>query len=158
MKSHGAGFLFAIAGILSVLALPMNPLVIFNIIEPNEIGSLRTIGWIFWTIGIILVILPYYYIYYRKEENLMERGIYAIVRHPLYLGWILGIFVATVFLYQHWLFVAIGIPGTASVYLIARHEERSNLEKFGDDYKRYMQKVPRMNFLLGIIRLLRRKS
>jgi protein-S-isoprenylcysteine O-methyltransferase Ste14 len=157
MKSHGAGFLFAIAGILSVLALPMNPLVIFNIIEPNEIGSLRTIGWIFWTIGIILVILPYYYIYYRKEENLMDRGIYAIVRHPLYLGWILGIFVATAFLYQHWLFVAVGIPGIASVYLIAMYEERSNIQKFGDDYKRYMQKVPRMNFLAGVIRLLRRK-
>jgi len=30
--------------------------------------------------------------------------------------------------------------------------------KFGDDYKRYMQKVPRMNFMLGIIRLLRRKK
>jgi protein-S-isoprenylcysteine O-methyltransferase Ste14 len=157
MKSHGVGFLFAIAGILSVLALPMNPLVILNIIEPNDIGSLRTIGWIFWAIGIILVILPYYYIYYRKEENLMDRGIYAIVRHPLYLGWILGIFVATAFLYQHWLFVAIGIPGTASVYFIARYEERSNLDKFGDDYKRYMQKVPRMNFLAGVIRLLRRK-
>jgi protein-S-isoprenylcysteine O-methyltransferase Ste14 len=157
MKSHGAGFLFAIAGILSVLALPMNPLVIFNIIEPNEIGSLRTIGWIFWTIGIILVILPYYYIYYRKEENLMDRGIYAIVRHPLYLGWILGIFVATAFLYQHWLFVAVGIPGIASVYLIAMYEERSNIQKFGDDYKRYMQKVPRMNFLAGVIRFLRRK-
>ena len=157
MKSHGAGFLFAIAGILSVLALPMNPLVIFNIIEPNEIGSLRTIGWIFWTIGIILVILPYYYIYYRKEENLMNRGIYAIVRHPLYLGWILGIFVATAFLYQHWLFVAVGIPGIASVYLIAMYEERSNIQKFGDDYKRYMQKVPRMNFLAGVIRFLRRK-
>ena len=158
MKSNGVGFLFAIASILSVLALPMNPLVILNIIEPNDIGSLRTLGWIFWVIGIILVILPYYYIYYRKEENLMDRGIYAIVRHPLYLGWILGIFVATAFLYQHWLFFAIGIPGIASVFLIARHEERSNIEKFGEDYKRYMQKVPRMNFLLGVIRLLRRKS
>jgi protein-S-isoprenylcysteine O-methyltransferase Ste14 len=158
MKSHGAGFLFATASILSVLALPFNPLVILNIIEPNDSEALRTLGWIFWTIGIILVILPYYHIYYRKEENLMDRGIYAIVRHPLYLGWIIGIFVATAFLYQHWVFVAIGIPGAACVYLIARHEERSNIEKFGDDYKLYMQRVPRMNFLAGIIRLLRRKS
>jgi len=30
--------------------------------------------------------------------------------------------------------------------------------KFGDDYKRYMQRVPRMNFILGIIRLLRKKE
>jgi protein-S-isoprenylcysteine O-methyltransferase Ste14 len=33
-----------------------------------------------------------------------------------------------------------------------REEEQSNIEKFGDAYKRYMQVVPRANFLLGIIR------
>lgn len=37
-------------------------------------------------------------------------------------------------------------------------EEQMSIEKFGDDYKRYMQKVPRMNLLLGVTRLVRRKS
>ena len=157
MKSHGVGFLFFIASILSVLAFPCNPLVVLKVIEPNDIELLRYIGWIFWTIGIILVILPYYYLFYRKVENLIDGGIYAIVRHPLYLGWILSIFVATVLLYQHWVFWAIGIPGVASVYLIARQEEHFNIEKFGDDYKLYMRKVPRMNFLVGVIRLLQRR-
>ena len=158
MKSHGVGFLFFIASILSVLAFPCNPLVVLKVIEPNDIELLRYIGWIFWTIGIILVILPYYYLFYRKVENLIDGGIYAIVRHPLYLGWILSIFVATVFLYQHWVFLAIGIPGVASIYLIARQEEHLNIEKFGDDYKLYMRKVPSMNFLVGVIRLLRRQE
>jgi|GEM_PF-5290825 len=35
--------------------------------------------------------------------------------------------------------------------------DKHELEKFGDDYKHYMQKVSRINFLLGIIRQLRRK-
>jgi len=73
----------------------------------------------------------------------------------MYLGWILSIFVATIFLYQHWLFVIIAIPGIASVYLISRQEEHLNVERFGDDYKRYMQVVPRMNLLVGVIRLVR---
>ena len=157
MKSHGVGFLFFIASILSVLAFPCNPLVILKVIEPNDIELLRYIGWILWTIGIILVILPYYYLFYRKVENLIDDGIYAIVRHPLYLGWILSVFVATVFLYQHWVFLIIGIPGVASVYLIARQEEYFNIEKFGDGYKLYMRKVPRMNLVVGVIRLLRRR-
>ena len=43
-------------------------------------------------------------------------------------------------------------------YLEAVKEEERLLVKFGDGYKRYMQKVPRMNFILGIIRLLQRKK
>ena len=39
-----------------------------------------------------------------------------------------------------------------------REAEENLIVKFGDDYKRYMEKVPRMNFILGIIRLLRRKK
>jgi len=34
----------------------------------------------------------------------------------------------------------------------------SNPHIAGDDYKRYMQKVPRMNFVVGLIRLLKRRK
>lgn len=156
-QSSKMGFLFFIASILSVLAFPFNPLVIFKVVEPNDIKVLWYIGWILWIVGITLVILPYYYLYYRRVKVLIDSGIYAVVRHPLYLGWILGIFVATILFYQHWLFVVIGILGIASVYLISREEEHLNIERFGHDYKHYMQKVPRMNLAVGIIRLLRRR-
>jgi len=154
-QSSKMGFLFFIASVLSVLAFPCNPLIIFKVLEPNNIKVLWYIGWIFWVVGIVFIILSYYYIFYRKVKVLVDSGIYAVVRHPLYLGWILSIFVATIFLYQHWLFVIIGIPGIASVYSISRQEEPLNIERFGDAYKRYMQSVPRMNLLVGVIRLLR---
>lgn len=151
------GFLFFIASILSVLAFPCNPLIIFKVIEPNNIDVLLYVGWIFIAVSIILIFLSYYSIFFRKVKVLIDSGIYAIVRHPMYLGWILGIFVATIFLYQHWIFVIIGIPGIASLYLISRQEEQRNIERFGDDYKHYMQKVPRMNLVVGIIRQVRRR-
>lgn len=157
-QSSKIAFLFFIASILSVLAFPCNPLIIFKVLESNDIKMLQYIGWIFWTVGMTLIILPYYYIYHRKAKVLIDSGIYAIVRHPLYLGWILAVFIATIFLHQHWLFVIIGIPGIASVYLISRQEEQTNIEKFGDDYRFYMQKVPRMNLLKGIIRLIQRRK
>ena len=34
--------------------------------------------------------------------------------------------------------------------------EKQDIEKFGEQYRQYMQKVPRLNFLLGIIRLIGR--
>lgn len=157
-RSSKMGVLFFFSSISSILALPINPLVIFKVLEPNDIKVLWCIGWIFWAVGMILVILSYYHLYYRKAKVLIDSGTYAVVRHPLYLGWILSTFVATIFLYQHWLFVIIGVPGIASIYLISREEERLNIERFGDDYERYMQEVPRMNLLTGLIRLLRRRK
>ena len=58
---------------------------------------------------------------------------------------------------QHWLSVIFGLPIVVFLYLAMRVEEQSSIKKFGDDYIRYMDRVPRMNFLLGIIRLLQRR-
>jgi protein-S-isoprenylcysteine O-methyltransferase Ste14 len=58
---------------------------------------------------------------------------------------------------QHWLIVALGIAAIAVVYAgIVPQADRANTDKFGDDYRRYMQRVPRVNFVAGVIRLLRR--
>jgi protein-S-isoprenylcysteine O-methyltransferase Ste14 len=57
---------------------------------------------------------------------------------------------------QHWLSIASGVLGSALFYLDVQREERMSVVKFGEDYERYMRRVPRMNFILGVIRLLRR--
>jgi len=33
-------------------------------------------------------------------------------------------------------------------------EERANIENFGDEHKRYMERVPRMNFLVGVMSII----
>jgi len=86
----------------------------------------------------------------------VDSGIYAVVRHPQYLGFILFV-LALVLVSQHWLSVISWIIGSTLFYRDVLKEEQLSVEKFGDDYKRYMQKVPRMNFLIGIRRLLRRR-
>lgn len=55
---------------------------------------------------------------------------------------------------QHWLSVISGILGSTLFYRDVLREEQMSIEKFGEDYKRYIERVPRMNFLVGIIRLL----
>jgi len=157
-KTLNMGLLFFIASILSILSFPYNPLIIFKVIKPNDIKTLWYIGWLSWAVGIILIGLSYYYIYIRRAKVLVERGIYKVIRHLLYLGWILSVFVATIFLYQHWIFIVIGIIGVASIYLISREEESLNIKQFGTDYKNYIKKIPRMNIILGVIRLLRRRN
>jgi hypothetical protein len=59
---------------------------------------------------------------------------------------------------QHWLNAVLGIPLSVWAYVDLRNDEENLMQKFGDDYKRYMEKVPRMNIVVGIIRLLRRSE
>lgn len=89
---------------------------------------------------------------------LVESGTYAVVRHPQFLGFLL-LMSASILISQHWLAAIIGVPSMVWVYprLLKKAEELLIL-RFGDDYKRYMQKVPRMNALAGIIRLLRQRK
>jgi len=60
-------------------------------------------------------------------------------------------------LYPHWLFGVLGVIGATLTYLSTKDEDKRLIEKFGDAYREYMQRVPGMNFLLGIIRLWRRQ-
>jgi protein-S-isoprenylcysteine O-methyltransferase Ste14 len=167
-KPSKSSYLDWIAYILMVLCFPLNPLVWLNVIEPSPdpIKALFYLGWVIWALGMVLVMAPVI-IFPRRggvakgkafvhTTRLVDTGIYAVVRHPQYLGGILAIFLATPLLYQHWLFVVLGLPGIILVYLGARQEDRRLVAKFGDDYKGYMQKVPRMDILGGVIRLARR--
>ena len=88
---------------------------------------------------------------------LVDSGVYAVVRHPQYLGFILFVY-GLVLISQHWLSVFSGIMGSALFYKDVLREEQMSIAKFGDEYKRYMKKVPRMNPLQGVIRLLKKRD
>ena len=85
---------------------------------------------------------------------LVDSGVYGVVRHPQYLGFILFV-LALVLMSQHWLSVISGVLGSALFYKDVLREEQMSIEKFGDDYRQYMERVPRMNLLIGVVRLLR---
>ena len=90
-----------------------------------------------------------------KTTVVVDSGVYALVRHPIYLSFFL-MSLSFVFISQHWLNLLLGVVVMLFIYNDMRREEKNNIEKFGDDYLRYMEQVPRMNFVLGTIRLQRR--
>lgn len=87
----------------------------------------------------------------------VTRGVYGLVRHPLYLGWML-MYPAAMLVSQHWLVVLVGAIGILSIDRITRVEDQELVEKFGADYESYRRDVPRLNILLGIARKLRRRA
>jgi protein-S-isoprenylcysteine O-methyltransferase Ste14 len=118
--------------------------------------ELVVVGYTIFGIGAFLYILSLFTLRGKGTSNIVDSGIYGVVRHPLYLGAMI-MFFSHVFLGQNWI-VAIGtVVALVCCYLIILSDEEKNLEKFGEDYKRYMEKVPRMNFVVGTIRLLQRR-
>ena len=82
--------------------------------------------------------------------------IYSVVRHPQYICWIFFSF--AIILIQHWLVGVIGVASILTIYMQARQDDQTLVEKFGDEYNQYMKKAPRTNILLGIVRLLKRRK
>jgi len=154
--------------ILGIICFPINPLILTGVIVTKSYPVLSIIGWVVWTFGMVLVMAPIILFPRRggvpkgkafiHTTRMVHSGIYAIVRHPQYLGGILAIFVTTPLFYPHWLFGLLGVIGAVAVYMSCRAEERRLVQQFGDDYLAYMERVPRMNIASGVIRLLRHKQ
>jgi protein-S-isoprenylcysteine O-methyltransferase Ste14 len=83
-----------------------------------------------------------------EPGKLLNAGIYAQVRHPRYLGVMLGgIGIACIANYQTaWVIMAALVPVT---YLLTVVEERELRDRFGEQYTRYAEKVPRIIPVLG---------
>jgi protein-S-isoprenylcysteine O-methyltransferase Ste14 len=156
--------LSSVAGALTVVQA------ILCILMPNRAGlhALRYVGYVTWWIGAVFGIIPIFALRrkggvprgrsYIHTTALVDSGIYAIVRHPQGgAAWLL-LNLALILIGQTWLIVILGIASVVLVYLDALKADQYAIEKFGDDYKRYMERVPRINFLAGIIRLLRRRK
>ena len=94
---------------------------------------------------------------YIHTTQLIDTGIYSIVRHPQYVTFILWA-IAGMLLFQHWIIILLGIPIIPLTYIDLIRADNDAIEKFGGEYRTYMEKVPRANFLLGIIQRLRQRK
>jgi len=155
-------------GILVVSALIVAQYVLaFFIYKLPGLPALQWIGWGIWVLSAIFGIAPIFILRrrggvskgksYVETTHLVDTSLYAIVRHPQYLAGIL-FNVSMMLLAQHWLVVLLGLISAVLIYADIQAADREGIEKFGDEYRRYMQRVPQVNFLLGGVRLLRRKK
>ena len=88
---------------------------------------------------------------YIHTTKLVDTGIFSIVRHPQCLTFILWA-ISGMLLFQHWVVIILGIPIIILTYYDLINADKEGIKKFGVAYQHYMQRVPRANFLFGIIR------
>jgi protein-S-isoprenylcysteine O-methyltransferase Ste14 len=72
---------------------------------------------------------------------MINTTIFAIIRHPLYLGFIFwGI--SQILIIQSYISLILGLLAVLFAYIAAKKEDEYNLDKFGENYTDYMKKVP----------------
>ena len=157
-----------------LLSCIYTPLIIFQFIlffffyyNYYGLDYLTYIGWVLWALSIIFGILPILSFKrkggvakgesYMRTTKLVDTGIYSIVRHPQYLAGFLLI-IALIFITQHWLSIVAGVLAFIAFYIDTYRVDPPLIKKFGDEYKEYMKRVPRLNFILGIIRKAKRQN
>lgn len=101
-------------------------------------------------IGISLLIVSAYmagtglWIIYGKKaqpQNVIRKGVFRFVRHPIYLSEIilyLGLLLLNISLAA----ALIWVIAMFFLHYISRYEEKLLLERFGDEYRQYMKEVP----------------
>lgn len=162
MKNTAA---FALVTVLTIAAVGQIVLS-FVLYDPDGNQLLRNAGWAVLCVSALFGWLPIFTFRskggvakgksYVHTTVLVDSGIYAIVRHPQYLAGVI-MSLALTLIAQHWLVAALGLIAAVTYYLSTIQEEESCIKKFGDAYIRYMDSVPRMNFIAGIVRLVRRR-
>jgi protein-S-isoprenylcysteine O-methyltransferase Ste14 len=141
---------------------------VFFVLTAARIPGIETAGWVLWGLGTVFAIWPIFALRaggrvpegksYMQTTALVDTGIYAIVRHPQ--GGTAGILLslALPLIGQHWLLVLLAVVGMFLIYVDTFNADVACIQKFGEAYVDYMGRVPRVNFLAGLLRLLQARG
>jgi protein-S-isoprenylcysteine O-methyltransferase Ste14 len=151
-----------VAGLLTISVIVLCALN-YNI---HDIDWLMYLGWVVWIAGFLLCVTPIHVLRRKggvatgdswvKTTTVVGSGPYAIVRHPIYVGWGVMMF-ALALISQYWVIAVCDAVAMLLIYFDIWREDRDNMEKFGEDYIRYQQKVPQADVVSGVVRMLIRK-
>jgi protein-S-isoprenylcysteine O-methyltransferase Ste14 len=116
---------------------------IFSIFLPIGLGTWWFYsGLLIYLVGLVMVLMTSISFATAPLGEPLVKGVYAISRHPGYFGFFLA-YVGIGITCASWVFLL-----CALVWIIAWHfgvveEERILLEKYGEEYRQYMNRTPR---------------
>ena len=135
------------------------PAVVWQVANPQVAASLvglSLLGWVLVFISTFLINHFELFGLHQVANNLAGKPmpavrfktplLYKVVRHPIYLGFIIFFWATPVMTAGHLLFAAVT---TAYIFVGIALEEHDLLAVFGDEYRRYRQRVSMIVPFLG---------
>lgn len=142
-------------------ALTIGQIVLLIVLGGGEIAWFRYAGFALWALAAVFGWVPIYQFKQRggvakgdsyiRTTRLVDTGLYAIVRHPQFVAWPL-MNVAVALVSQHLIVVAMGAVAFMLSCVDFRKVDARNIDKFGEEYRKYMDRVPGWNFVAGLWR------
>ena len=127
------------------------PAVVWQIGDPQLALAVTVLAFVGWLIVLLSTFLINHFELFGLHQvanNLAGRPmpaprfrtplLYGLVRHPIYLGFIIAFWAAPTMTVGHLLFAAVT---TAYIVVAVQLEERDLIDAFGDDYRRYKTRV-----------------
>jgi protein-S-isoprenylcysteine O-methyltransferase Ste14 len=127
------------------------PTVVWQIADPQLAMAVMVLSFVGWVLVFTSTFLINHFELFGMHQvtnNLVGRPmppvrfktpmLYKMVRHPIYLGFIIAFWAAPAMTAGHLLFAAVT---TAYIFVGILLEERDLVEQFGEEYRRYRQRV-----------------
>ena len=127
------------------------PAVVWQLADPKLALAVQAISFLGWGIVLLSTFLINHFELFGLQQVVMNLAghaaakphfktplLYKLVRHPIYLGFIIAFWAAPVMTYGHLLFAAVT---TAYIFVGIALEERDMIALFGDEYRRYRKQV-----------------
>ena len=147
-------------------ALALAVLVLQLLLDGGESKPLSYLGVAILVLAVLFIFPPFVLLrqhghvearhQYMETHYVVDRGVYGVIRHPQYLGYMLLV-LGFMLLSQHPLTSALGCVSIAFFYLQASQEERFLVSHLGVQYREYCKRVPRFNVIAGIVRYVLRR-
>jgi protein-S-isoprenylcysteine O-methyltransferase Ste14 len=118
-------------------------IILYSIFAPFKLGT----AWLYtglalYLVGALILTLFFTGVAATPQGQPFTRGIYLLSRNPMYVGMILQFF-GTAIAAASWLLLLLTILISFALWSVVVIEERTCLDKYGNAYREYMDRIPR---------------
>jgi len=156
----------SLAGIVATI-FSAGVLVVNVFLDIDEPVWLTGIGLLCLGLAVLFAVPPFFHLkrfgapeaedVYFATTRVVDKGVYSLVRHPQYLGYTLLVFGFSC-IDPHPVSIGLAVGAAIAFYVQSIAEERFCCGQLEQEYRDYMLRVPRFNFLSGLCRLVFEKK
>jgi protein-S-isoprenylcysteine O-methyltransferase Ste14 len=129
--------------LLNIYSLLFFVMVAYSIFLPLSLGTTWFyVGLIVYLLGVIVETVAMMNFFNTAVDEPVNKGIYRFSRNPMYFGMFL-IFFGTSIACVSLIFLVLTAIFTILSHIVVVYEERFCIQKYGDSYQQYLNRIPR---------------